>query len=196
MARVSVMTVLGPVSPDSLGVTLMHEHLLIDVSYKWQQPVEASRRGLAEERITLRNLGYLRRNIGAVRDNLRLLDVDLAAAEAREFKKEGGGTIVDVTTIGIGRDPRALRAISALSGVHIVICCGYYLARSHPPSVAALASWQTPLPSACVTAARASSWSPGPTRSTSIQPASGKVMRMSSANGWRLCWPATSAPEP
>jgi phosphotriesterase-related protein len=132
----AVMTVLGPIPGDQLGVTLTHEHLLIDVSYKWQQPAEASLRALAEERIALHHLGYLRRNIGALKDNLRLTDVDLAAAEALAFKREGGGTIVDVTTIGIGRDPRGLRAIAVQAGLHVVTCTGYYLAGSHPPSVA------------------------------------------------------------
>jgi phosphotriesterase-related protein len=132
----SVMTVLGPIDAGQLGVTLMHEHLLIDVSYKWQPPTEVTLRALAEQPITLANLGYLRRNIGAVRANFRLDDVDTAAAEALAFKRDGGGTIVDVSPVGIGRDPRALRAIAAQSGVNVVTCTGYYLARSHPPAVA------------------------------------------------------------
>src|SRR5713226_2925929 len=93
--RMPVMTVLGPIDGVQLGVTLMHEHLLIDVSYKWQPPTEVTLRALAEQPITLANLGYLRRNIGAVRANFRLDDVDTAAAEALMFKREGGGTIVD-----------------------------------------------------------------------------------------------------
>jgi phosphotriesterase-related protein len=32
------MTVQGPIDGSQLGVTLMHEHLLIDVSYKWTPP--------------------------------------------------------------------------------------------------------------------------------------------------------------
>lgn len=115
----------------------MHEHLLIDVSYKWQQPVEVTLRALAEQPITLANLGMLRRNIGALRTNLRLDDVEVAAAEARAFKALGGGTIVDVSPNGIGRDPFGLRAIAVASGVNVVTCTGYYLARSHPPNVAA-----------------------------------------------------------
>ena len=42
------MTVQGPIDGAALGVTLMHEHLLIDVSYKWQQPTEVTLRALAE----------------------------------------------------------------------------------------------------------------------------------------------------
>lgn len=132
----SVMTVLGPIDGDHLGVTLMHEHLLIDVSYKFEPPTEVTLRALSEQPITLANLGFLRRNIGAVRANFRLDDVDVAAAEALEFKREGGGTIVDVSPPGIGRDPRALRAIAAQSGINVVTCTGFYLQRSHPAHVA------------------------------------------------------------
>ncbi len=132
------MTVLGPIGGEELGVTLMHEHLLIDVSYKFQLPTEVTLRALAEQPITLASLGYLRRNIGAVRANLRLDDVDVAAAEARAFKLEGGSTIVDVSPNGIGRDPRGLRAIAVQAGVNVVTCTGYYLAGSHPPAVASM----------------------------------------------------------
>jgi phosphotriesterase-related protein len=132
----SIMTVLGPIDAGQAGVTLMHEHLLIDVSYKWQPPTEVTLRALAEQPITLGNLGYLRRNIGAIKTNLRLEDVELAAAEAAAFKREGGGTIVDVSSVGIGRDPRALRAIAMQAGINVVTCTGYYLQRSHPPVVA------------------------------------------------------------
>src|SRR5215469_16862902 len=132
----SVMTVFGPIPASALGVTLMHEHLLIDVSYKVQVPAEVSQRALLEQPITLANVGILRRNMGALRTNFRLDDVDTATAEARAFKLECGGTIVDVSTIGIGRDPRGLRAIALGSGVNVVTCTGYYLARSHPGYVA------------------------------------------------------------
>jgi len=75
-------------------------------------------------------------NIGIVKANLRLDDVDTAAAEALAFRRDGGGTIVDVSPVGIGRDPLALRAIAVQSGVNVVTCTGYYLARSHPATVA------------------------------------------------------------
>ena len=132
----SVMTVTGPIPADRLGVTLPHEHLLLD-SYKYRPPAEASQRAVAEQPITLRNLGALRRNIGLIRDNYRLIDLDVAVREVLEFRAEGGGTIVDVTPIGLCPDPRGLRRIAFLTGVHVVAGCGYYLAKSHPESVAA-----------------------------------------------------------
>jgi phosphotriesterase-related protein len=131
----AVMTVTGPIAADQLGVTLPHEHHLMD-SYKFRPPAAASDRGIAEQPIALRNRGALRRNIGLIRDNLRLIDLDVAVREVQEFKAEGGGTIVDVTPIGLCPDPRGLRRIAHQTGVQIVAGCGYYLANSHPASVA------------------------------------------------------------
>ena len=37
----TVMTVLGPIVPEQLGVTLMHEHLLLDAT-PWHQPSEVA----------------------------------------------------------------------------------------------------------------------------------------------------------
>ena len=43
-----VMTVLGPVPVDEMGVTLMHEHLLVDARSWWHEPKQAERLYLAE----------------------------------------------------------------------------------------------------------------------------------------------------
>ena len=42
--RRTAQTVLGPVSVDQLGITMMHEHLLIDTTAMLVEPREASRR--------------------------------------------------------------------------------------------------------------------------------------------------------
>ena len=56
-----------------------------------------------------------------------MLDETTATEEARLYKSKGGGTIVDATTIGIGRNPTALTRISRESGVNIVMGAGYYV---------------------------------------------------------------------
>ena len=33
-----VMTVRGPIAAEDLGITLMHEHLFIDLSFLWDSP--------------------------------------------------------------------------------------------------------------------------------------------------------------
>ncbi|HEY3407633.1 MAG TPA: hypothetical protein VGK53_05620, partial [Propionicimonas sp.] len=42
------------------------------------------------------------------------------------FMSLGGRTIVELTTEGMGRDPRALRALAEGSGLHIVCSTGFY----------------------------------------------------------------------
>jgi len=132
------MTVLGAVPADQLGVVLPHEHVLCDISYKWAPPADPGLRPIAEEPVQMQHLGLLRRHIGLLRDNLCLTSLDLAIEEVAAFKRAGGGTIVDCSVEGIGRDPLGLRSVSAATGVHIVAPCGWYLARSHPPQVAQL----------------------------------------------------------
>jgi phosphotriesterase-related protein len=131
----TIMTVLGPVSAEELGPVLPHEHLLIDTRCYWQPPVEASRRRIAEGPVEITNLGFLRRNLFFVRDNLLLDDVELAIAEAMEFRTLGGGAMVDLSLPDIGRDPTALRAIAHATGLHIVMGCGHYVHLAHPASL-------------------------------------------------------------
>ena len=132
----TLQTVLGPVSADELGVTLTHEHLLVDCTVWYEQPTATSERAMAEAPVSLDNLWWVRRNFLASLDNLRLTDLDVATEEALAFRQLGGGTIVDVTPRGIGQDPLALRAVSAATGLHIVMGCGYYIHAAHPPHVA------------------------------------------------------------
>ena len=54
-----VQTVLGIIDADSLGVTLPHEHLLLDSSYHFVEPAEASGRNLAHQPLTLENLYWV-----------------------------------------------------------------------------------------------------------------------------------------
>ena len=133
------MTVLGPVAPEQLGVTLPHEHVLFEQRPKLPPPApeEVTRRALAHAKVEMKYLGLLRRNPAAIRDNAIVDDLDLAAREVLEFKQVGGGTIVDVSCRGLGRDPAGLRAVSALTGVHLVTACGYYTGHFHPPELAA-----------------------------------------------------------
>lgn len=55
-----------------------------------------------------------------------LHDEALAVQEVARFAAAGGGTLVDVTSIGLGRQPEALRRVSLATGVRIVMGTGYY----------------------------------------------------------------------
>ena len=127
-----VQTVLGPVAPDDLGVTLPHEHLLIDLGPRFAEPPDEAGRAMAREPVSLRNLSWVRRNYLSNRDNIVLDDEALAIEEAARFKAAGGGTIVDASSIGIRRDPRALQRISRATGLHVVAATGYYTFDFHP----------------------------------------------------------------
>ncbi len=133
-----VRTVLGEIDPSALGATMSHVHLTLDILCWYQEPPTAELRALAALPLSLENLGLARRNGLMVRDNLVQRDVDLAIREASEFKRAGGGAIVDMELPGIGRDPRALMRISRETGLHVIASTGWYTAGSHPPEVARL----------------------------------------------------------
>jgi phosphotriesterase-related protein len=131
-----VMTVRGPMPLDQLGVTLMHEHLLLDARSWWHRPSEPERLHLASAPVHAGIVGELRMDPFVNLDNCRLDDAHLAVAELLPFKELGGATVVDPTCRGIGRDPLALWRVSEATGLQIVMGAGYYLEGSHPPAVA------------------------------------------------------------
>ena len=130
-----VRTVLGPVPVEEMGVTLMHEHVVLDTSSWWKRPCCATEIGLAERPLDTSMLGDLRMNPFLNRDNCGLLDARVAIEELQHFVEYGGRTVVDPTNVGIGRDPSALQRISRRTGLHIVMGAGFYLEPSHPPYV-------------------------------------------------------------
>jgi phosphotriesterase-related protein len=144
-----VMTVRGPIAPDELGFTLMHEHLFIDLRrFHLPHPLDvtvpgrsqpvattedfpATELAMWEAPLTTENL-RLAQEGGAVSDQWVLADESLAVEETLGFKNRGGGTIVDVTSIGLKRDPEALRRVSVATGLHIVMGAGWYQKVFHP----------------------------------------------------------------
>jgi phosphotriesterase-related protein len=126
------LTVLGPVDAASMGVTLPHEHLLIDFAVMFKEPAAASDKGLAYQPVSLSNVGWVRQNFNANLDNLRLLDEQTALDEIGLFKRAGGQTVVDPTNVSLSRDPLALARISRATGLHVVMGAGYYVAAAHP----------------------------------------------------------------
>ncbi len=98
----AIVTVQGPVTREALGYTLSHEHLLCDL---W--PIV--------------------RNYDGILD-----DESLAARELTAFREAGGGTVIDVTSGGLGRNPLALRRISQAAGIHVVMGAGWYREDVYP----------------------------------------------------------------
>lgn len=127
-----VMTVNGPIPATSLGVTLMHEHLVNDCRCWWKPPKQPDRAQLGSEKLHMGIIGELRMDPFVNLDNCALDDHQVAASELMPFVAAGGRTVVDPTCRGIGRDPNKLRAITAATGLQIVMGAGYYLQTSHP----------------------------------------------------------------
>ena len=126
-----VQTVQGLVEPEALGHVQPHEHLLVEL-------LPEALRGAPREPIQLESLGHLRRHWTSNPENLRLDSVEDAMVEMGRYRDAGGGTLVDATCNGIGRDPRGLLHISAQTGVHVVMGSGYYEAVYHPPELETL----------------------------------------------------------
>ena len=99
-----VQTVLGAVAPGDLGFTLPHEHT--KCSLWW-----------IENRWDYWEL---------IGDEPRINE-ELAA-----YKALGGGALVDVTPIGIGRDLARLARLSRATGLHIVAGAGWYRQAYYP----------------------------------------------------------------
>jgi len=130
-----VQTVLGIIAPDELGITLSHEHCLIDMVAWFVEPNEASQRAMAHQPITLENLGWLRYHPMDHWENLQLLDEELAIKELELYKRAGGNSLIDVTNIGIARDPLALTRIARATNLNIIMGSGYYAGPAHPPDM-------------------------------------------------------------
>ena len=128
-------TVLGPVDARELGVVLPHEHLFCDLSCYMSEPSDPAERKLAHQEIGLDNLWFARHNLFSNEDNLVLDSEELAVKEAAFFKEAGGGTIVDVSPIGIGRYPRGLVNVAMATGLHVIMGTSYYVANSRTPEM-------------------------------------------------------------
>jgi predicted metal-dependent phosphotriesterase family hydrolase len=99
-----VMTVSGPIPPDRLGFTLPHEHTGI---FLWH----------IEKRWDYWELTP---------------DEDLLIEELRDLRRRGGGTLVDLTLDGVGRDPHRLRRLASATGLNIVMGTGWYRGAHYP----------------------------------------------------------------
>lgn len=97
----SIPTVTGDVDVESLGVTLMHEHVFIR-SPDLQESFPGFQ-GWDEERA-----------VAGARSRLTAL------------REHGVGTIVDLTAPGLGRNVRRVARAVEGTGLNVVVCTGYY----------------------------------------------------------------------
>ncbi len=119
--RGKAQTVLGLVEPSILGKTLMHEHLLWNVTRPDRRAMPAEGGPDARQ--------YFRILTGDVVDprDTTQRDRELAAREAELMVRAGGSSIVELTIGGLCPDPEGLANVSQVSGAHIVMGCGHYV---------------------------------------------------------------------
>jgi len=94
-----VMTVNGPETPGKLGITLEHEHILVDF-------------------IGADSSGYSRWNRDSVIDKIFPLIL--------KAKEKGVNTFIDCTPAFLGRDPWLLKELSRKTGMIFITNTGYY----------------------------------------------------------------------
>ena len=126
------LTVLGPKNTNELGKVICHEHLLIDFNVVFQNPHNPKELHLKDEKLSLSNLGWIKKFWVSNKDNLLIDDIEISINELNHFYKAQGNTIVDVTSIGLSRNPSALKIISQRTGVNIIMGSGHYIEKTHP----------------------------------------------------------------
>jgi phosphotriesterase-related protein len=100
-ATSQIMTVTGPINPAKLGITLPHEHVLVD--FIGADQVRKDRYDADEAfRVALPHL--------------------------QRIKRLGCRSLVECTPAFLGRDPALLRRLSEASGLQIITNTGYYSA--------------------------------------------------------------------
>lgn len=107
-----IRTVTGDLDPQQLGYTLIHEHVIL-------------------------NLSHIRQDPDAILEDAEYLNRELS-----QLKQAGCGGIVEVTNHGMGRDVKSLQALSVRHQIPIIAATGYYKQSYYPESVTMLSEEQ------------------------------------------------------
>lgn len=137
------MTVLGPIDPDKLGHTLMHEHFFNDFWLPLNQPDRWAIHGMKppsskaelemwHEKVSASNRARLTPHFWRNRDAFSFDSIDDALDELQRYQKLGGQTFVDLTTIGLNRKPKKLKQVASKTAINIVMGTGFYRRAWHP----------------------------------------------------------------
>lgn len=97
-----IRTVNGDISKDKLGVTMAHEHFIVDLDRVRKDGVS------------------------------KIETVDEVVPEIKKMMELGVNSAFEVTTNDMGRDPLKLKEISDITGLNIVCSTGFYLSEYHP----------------------------------------------------------------
>jgi phosphotriesterase-related protein len=126
------VTVLGTIDGADLGFVLPHEHLTVDNRAHLITDTPLG----PDVALTLSTLAQARLAPRSIAENI-VLDDDVATSAAlRRYREVGGGTIVELTPIAMGRDLERFRSIATATGVNVIAATGYYVERGHKGRVA------------------------------------------------------------
>ncbi len=130
-----IQTVLGLIEPGDLGVTTTHEHALLDMSCFFVMPEEASERWYVDAPFTMDIRGNIGKRWAHNKDVQLMLDEKIQTEEVYKYYLAGGQSMVDTTSLGIGRDPLALARMSRATGLNLVLGGSYYVPVAYPPDM-------------------------------------------------------------
>ncbi|HEY4250769.1 MAG TPA: hypothetical protein VGM87_06200 [Roseomonas sp.] len=119
--RGKAQTVLGLIDPAELGPTLMHEHLLWDITAPAKR--DPALTGGPEPG---QYWSLLNSHVSDIR-NTTQRDRAMASRATAEVVAAGGKTIVELTIGGLVPDPDGLAQVARETGAHIVMGCGHYV---------------------------------------------------------------------
>lgn len=125
-----VQTVGGLIAPEALGMTLLHEHVLLDIRPPSWRVMEQ-----VGQEITLENRFAIDYGEVIAPGNCVLHDADIATGELKALRSVGGDSLVELSCGGLHPDPTGLRNVADRSGVNIVMGCGYYVEEYQSPAV-------------------------------------------------------------
>jgi phosphotriesterase-related protein len=100
-----VISVLGTIAPEEMGITQTHEHLLLDAYDHYG--------------------GY----------EFVIDDEQTIVEELGEFTSRGGKTICEVTLDECGRNPEGLARIARAANINVIMGCGWYREFGYPAIV-------------------------------------------------------------
>lgn len=120
-------TLRGTISADEVNLICPHEHLFINMTHEAIEPKTDAEKELFYGDINMKDLGVLHRNPYVVRKNLTLEDVDLAVEETDCLADYGCNLLVDVTSVGVGRDFMKLKEFGEKSNLNVIAGTGLFV---------------------------------------------------------------------
>lgn len=131
-----IVTVNGDITPDKLGLTSMHDHIMFDgkiLAQRLRASLPEHKLPIDEnEKVSLENVGILQRNAILAWDALNQDDEKMMQTEVADFKSAGGDAILELSVPGIQLDTAAIQRISKNTNVHVVVSTGFYTSDSRP----------------------------------------------------------------